>query len=132
MVVPQIEPTHIDAWEMRRRFNCGGYQKRASRGEFTSKTYKSRAAPASAGQPPNTQSQMIEYTDLNNNLVAKAHQYLRPDHTVGGSGFPDPKVLFENGVLFHCFRPADRPTTIRRIWASINAIWATLCRWIGR
>jgi hypothetical protein len=28
------------------------------------------------------------------------HFYLRPDGTIGGSGQPDPKWLFEDGVVY--------------------------------
>jgi hypothetical protein len=40
--------------------------------------------------------------DAYNNEVARVHQYLRPDGTIGGSGRPDPKkVLYlYQGILY--------------------------------
>jgi hypothetical protein len=32
--------------------------------------------------------------------VAVAHQYLRPDGTLGASGRPDPKAIFSEDVLY--------------------------------
>lgn len=33
-------------------------------------------------------------------MVAKVHQYICPDDSLGGSGQPDPKWLFEEGVIY--------------------------------
>jgi hypothetical protein len=32
--------------------------------------------------------------------IARAHQYLRPDDTLGLSGKPDPKRVVDDGVLY--------------------------------
>jgi hypothetical protein len=40
---------------------------------------------------------MVSYYDSRWRLVAKAHQYLRPDGTLGASCKPDPKKLVVNG-----------------------------------
>lgn len=49
-------------------------------------------APPRSGEPLCTKSQIISYIcgDLE---IARAHRYLRPDGTIGGSGKPDPKLL---------------------------------------
>src|SRR5690242_3554705 len=129
-------PTRIDKWEMRRRFNCGGYHKRALKGEFTVLPYKPRKRPqlasSTSGQVPGTLSGMIEFRDHNNRTIAKLHRFVRPDGTVGASGLPDPKVLFENGTLFHCYPDSVAPSLKRIIWGSINALWSMICRLIGR
>ena len=38
-------------------------------------------------------SQTVDYLSLDGQLVARVHQYQRPDGSVGGSGRPDPKWL---------------------------------------
>lgn len=38
-------------------------------------------------------SQTVEYFTKNGQRVARVHQYLRPDGTIGGKGRPDPKWL---------------------------------------
>lgn len=43
---------------------------------------------------------MISYRDANGNEIARVHQYLRPDGTLGASGKPDPKPLMVNGVVY--------------------------------
>lgn len=95
---------------MRRRFNDGRYVDRAATGELTSVVMDSRPAPEGAGQPPGTLSQMISYRDRGDNEVARAHQYLRPDGTLGGSGRPDPKRLFEDGILYRLVKKRNRET----------------------
>jgi hypothetical protein len=47
-----------------------------------------------------TRSQEISYFDANNQEVARVHQYLKPDGNLGGSGRPDPKRVFQGGVLY--------------------------------
>jgi len=43
---------------------------------------------------------MVSYRDASGNEVARVHQYLRPDGTIGASGKPDPKRVFINGTLY--------------------------------
>jgi hypothetical protein len=50
--------------------------------------------------PPGTKSQMLSYRDTNNLEMARAHQYLLPDGTIGASGKPDPKRFFKDGILY--------------------------------
>lgn len=61
---------------------------------------ESRIAPSTAGEPNGTLSQMVSYRDSDNREVARCHQYLRPDGTIGGSGKPDPKRVYLEGTLF--------------------------------
>lgn len=53
-----------------------------------------------AREPYCTRSQMIVYRDQEGREIARVHQYLRTDGTLGASGKPDPKRLFENEVLY--------------------------------
>jgi len=43
---------------------------------------------------------MISYLDPHGREIARVHQYLRKNGTLGGSGRPDPKKLLHNGVLY--------------------------------
>jgi hypothetical protein len=57
-------------------------------------------SPQPAGEPHCTRSQMISYRDAEGHEVARVHQYLRPDGTLGGSGKPDPKRLYNRGTIY--------------------------------
>ena len=50
-------------------------------------------------EPPGTRSLTISYVNNAGERVFMVHIYLRPDDSIGGSGKPDPKWLFENGVI---------------------------------
>lgn len=70
----------VSKHEMRRLFNEGGYYARALRGEFRIITLESRhPCLPQANQPFCTSSQMISVRDSNDDEIARAHQYLRPD-----------------------------------------------------
>jgi hypothetical protein len=91
----------IQTTEMQKIFNEGGYWDKAKSGEFSSVTLEDRhPALTAANEPFCTYSQMISYRDASDNEVARVHQYLRPDGTIGASGKPDPKRLFADGTLF--------------------------------
>jgi hypothetical protein len=86
---------------MQRRFNEGQYWDRLRNGEFKPLVRESRhPALTKANQPYCTLSQMISYVDKDENEVARVHQYLRPDGTIGASGKPDPKRLLEGTTLY--------------------------------
>jgi hypothetical protein len=84
--------------ELRRRFNDGNYWRRAQAGEFTQRV-KRDGTPATSTEPPGTRSQIVAFYDSGGRRVALVHWYLRPDGSLGGSGMPDPKELFEGGIL---------------------------------
>ena len=91
--------------EMQRRFNEGRYWERAKAGEFTVTVVEDRhPALTAANEPHCTHSQMLSYRDTSGSEIARVHQYLRPDGTVGASGRPDPKRLFEDGVLYRLLK----------------------------
>jgi len=64
------------------------------------------------GEPICTHSQIVYYYSRENKPLAIVHQYLRPDGTIGASGFPDPKRLFlKDKILFvRSARPKDNTT----------------------
>jgi hypothetical protein len=92
----------VAASELRGLFNEGHFSERASRGDLTVrvKPGSEHPAPSAANEPPGTVSHILQYFDDAGWLVAQAHEYLRPDGTVGGSGRPDPKWLFIDGVIY--------------------------------
>lgn len=82
-------------------FNEGMYQERAERGEFFEHLLKDdHPSPRRCPEPRCTRSQTIEYLDSEGRRVALVHQYLRRNGRLGGSGLPDPKLLFRNGTLY--------------------------------
>jgi hypothetical protein len=90
----------ISAQEMREKFNNGLYFEQTKSGQLTAVLMKDRhpSLPA-ANEPFCTRSQMVSYRN-GPMEVARVHQYLRPDGTIGASGLPDPKELYENGILY--------------------------------
>jgi hypothetical protein len=103
----RIEPT-----EMQRLFNEGGFWERAKSGELTMVTLEHRhPALTAANEPFCTHSQMISYRDSNDNEMARVHQYLRPDGTIGASGKPDPKRLFCDGELYRLVKKPKKLST---------------------
>lgn len=107
---------HVSPQALRRRFNAGRYHERAQSGEFCEVIEKNgHPSPPLAREPFCTRSQIIAYEDTQGNIVARVHQYLRPDNTIGLSGRPDPKRLFERGVLYVVTRPPrQQPRSQRR------------------
>jgi hypothetical protein len=87
--------------ELRRRFNEGRYWERLQAGELHAFHRRDKhPAPPLSEQPHCTRSQEVSYLDLDDQEVARVHQYLRPNGTLGGSGRPDSKRLLEDGVLY--------------------------------
>jgi hypothetical protein len=113
---------------MRRRFNCGRYWARLRRGELTATITEQRhPAPEHSGQPHCTQSQGVTYFDKRGNEIARVHQYLRPDGRLGGGGKPDPKRIFENGVLYRLDDAYIPRTFVERLKYVISKAHAKLC-----
>ena len=91
----------VSANELRARFES--IHARAQRGELIVVVLDpaDKPAPGNAGQMPGTLTQMISYRESEcGNELARAHQYLKPDGTLGGSGKPDPKLVLEGGILY--------------------------------
>lgn len=86
-------------------FNDGGYWERAENGEYNV-IVRRRGIPApESGQPPNTESQTVVYYDKRTgDKIAIVHQFVLEDGTLGGSGMPDPKQLYHDGVLYAASR----------------------------
>jgi hypothetical protein len=90
--------------ELHRAFNDGRYYERVCSNELLATVESEHRAPSEAGQPPGTMSQLVVYFDPADlrHPVARVHQYLLPDGTLGGSGRPDPKRLFVGGEVWFC------------------------------
>ena len=89
----------VSRWEIRRRFNSGRYWQRTQAGEFTH-VVDDECNPGGPTEPPATRGQMVAYLDATGQRIALVHQDLRPDGTLGGSGWPDSKLLVESGVTY--------------------------------
>jgi hypothetical protein len=100
MLAP-LNIVRLSAKEMQKRFNEGGYWERARQGHYTQLVRESRhPALTVANEPFCTQSQMVSYLDKDEIEVARVHQYLRMDGTIGASGKPDPKRLREGDIVY--------------------------------
>ncbi len=95
---------------MQDRFNKGKYWERMRQGEFAAVVIdQGQPQPDVASKEPNgTVSQMVSYRDAQDDEIARVHQYLRPDGTLGASGLPDPKRLLEAGVLYRLMKKTKR------------------------
>jgi hypothetical protein len=91
----------VTAKEMCEIFNSGQYWERVRAGEFFAVLLEDRHPSLTlANEPFCTRSQMVSYRDSSGNEVARVHQYLRVDGTLGASGLPDPKRILKEGTLF--------------------------------
>ena len=90
------EPTS-DLSLLRLAFNELRYYERALAGELAIRTVRDRHPRRPPGDHPHcTRSQFVEFSDAGQ-LVASAHQYVRPDGTISGSGRPDPRMVVTAG-----------------------------------
>lgn len=91
----------VTAPEIRKMFNDGGYWRRVDSGDLHEKLIREgHPSPARSGQPHCTRSQIVAYLDVHGRKVALVHQYALKNGGLGGSGKPDPKQLFPEGVLY--------------------------------
>jgi hypothetical protein len=82
-------------------FNEGQYWQKAQTGPlWQAVEVDGHPSPPLAGEPFCTRSQIVSYRDENAREVARVHQYLRPDGSIGLSGKPDPQQLLHEGVLY--------------------------------
>jgi hypothetical protein len=95
---------------MRRIINQGLFWERTQTGELSAIVIEDRhPSLTAANEPFCTFSQMISYRDPSGSEVARVHQYLRTDGTIGASGKPDPKRVFAKVTLYRLHKkPKDR------------------------
>ena len=84
----------IPVGDLRELFGYVNYWERASKGEFH-KVVIGRHLPDLKTEPPGTESQMISIRNPDNFEVARVHAYIRPDGSIGASGKPDPKIVYD-------------------------------------
>ena len=93
MVRNLLPPKKVKARRLRRIFNRRLTQKRI-KAAAVRLDRDGHPSPPLADEPLCTRSQMLGYYDRRTGRqVAKAHQYLRPDETIGLSGESDPKSV---------------------------------------
>ena len=95
----------VSEWRLRRRFNRGRYYERVLSGQLTTRMKQTHPSRTAANEPFCTWTQEVFYIDSANQEIARVHQYLRPDGTLGASGLPDPKMLVENGIAYRLRKP---------------------------
>jgi hypothetical protein len=90
----------VKASEVRRLFNEARLHEKTKTGELVAMLMKNKhPSPQPAQEPFCTRSQMVSYVDSAGVELARVHQYLRPDGTIGASGRPDPKRLLWDGKI---------------------------------
>lgn len=96
----------VDAQTLRGLFAEAAIERRLSSGELTIsvKRQTERLAPAHLGEPPGTVSHVLVYLDADGRAQAIAHEYLRPDGSIGASGRRDPKWLRFRGAIWRVKR----------------------------
>lgn len=97
------EPRHeVDPSELRALFRDARIEERALAGELSTEVRKGseHPAPDRVGEPAGTLSHMLVYLDSSGRAVALAHEYLRPDGSIGASGLRDPKWLRFRGAVW--------------------------------
>lgn len=96
----QIDVEWVTTDIIRKIFNDSQIFERAQAGDLTADVKRdSHPDIPPAGEPHCTRSQIVYYYTRKDEPVAIAHQYLRPDGTIGASGRPDPKRIFLPGRI---------------------------------
>jgi hypothetical protein len=98
---PQVRKVSVR--EIRQRFNAGDYARRARIGELRQEVEMDLPFPdwkcGQYGLQIGTRSQLVAYYD-GPDVVARVHQFLQPDGTLGASQIPDPKELLVDGEIW--------------------------------
>ena len=91
----------ISKQEMRDLFYENQLLQKINKHELTLVLLKERHSdPIKSGQVFCTYSQLLSIQDDKGNDIARAHQYKRPNGTIGASGMPDPLWMFIGGVIY--------------------------------
>jgi hypothetical protein len=109
MTASSPEPTReVDSTTLRALFREAQIDERLASGELTLivKRGTERHARADTGEPPGTVSHVVVYLDGQGRAQAMAHEYLRPDGSIGASGQRDPKWLRFDGVVWRLQGPS--------------------------
>jgi hypothetical protein len=103
-----IPIVRVEATQLQKLFNDGQYWEQAQSGKLIMHVLEDRHPSLTlANEPFCTRSQMVSYRD-GTDEIARVHQYLRTDGTIGASGKPDPKRLYTGGKLYRLIKkPKD-------------------------
>ena len=96
---------------MQERFNKGRYWERMQAAEFTEviiAVHTRTVYPEVLERHPGAVSVTAHYRDRDDRTVAEVHYFRMPDGLVAPGMRPDPKLLFEDGVLYHQEKLKDR------------------------
>jgi hypothetical protein len=106
---------------------------RAKRGELTilieRDTHPSRTA---ANEPFCTKTQQLSVLDTTGHEVARLHQYLRTDGTIGASGFPDPKRLEVRQQLYRLHKDDASIGWYEKAESFVLKYLLRVCHWTDR
>lgn len=106
-------------------FNDNNFWQHIQIGQLTERIER-RTHPTrpEAKQPHCTETQTVLYLDATQSEVARVHQYRRPDGTLGGHGYPDPKFIILNGVKYAPALPPENAVgrIVFRCWEWILEI----------
>jgi hypothetical protein len=88
---------------MQQRFNDGRYWQRMLDGEFTEVIIGTHAVayPEILERHPDAESVTAHYRDYDGNTIAEVHYYRSQGGSILPGMRPDPKLLFEDGVMHH-------------------------------
>jgi hypothetical protein len=89
---------YVSEVALRHRFALEDYLNRAENSEFGCCLARERT-PQGIDEPPGTRSLTVSYVNDVGERIFIVHIYLKPDGSIGGSGKPDPKWLFEDGAV---------------------------------
>jgi len=86
-------------------FNEGRFYERVLEEGLTAVVKAERPATIeSPNIPAGSKSQEVFYYDKDGNEVARVHQFVKPDGTIGASGKPDPKRLCIGGITYRIIK----------------------------
>lgn len=86
-------------WFVRFEFNVRGILEGVAQGDIVEEIGDSRPPPSHRTLPLGTLSQTLWFKNRAGDKLARAHRYLCPDGGLAGSGFPDPKSVFNPGEV---------------------------------
>lgn len=96
---------------MQRRFNDGKYWERMQSGEFTEvikEFHPDTRYPEVLARHPGARSVTTHYINNDGMMIVEVHYFRMPDGSVIPDKRPDPKLLFEDGVMYHREKAKNR------------------------
>jgi hypothetical protein len=102
----------VNVWDLRRLFNEGKYIDKFTRDELTARSVRCKPVDLNSpliGKtiPKGSISQTLHLLDENEDFIAEYQRFIRPEGTIGASGFNDPKRMLIGNVRFHQEQPGN-------------------------